>query len=822
MPAYTGKGSKNRPVSARDLRFWTSGIERILRSPLIRKIAMIIFLVILLAEIVIFVPSFFNKREELTHRLIDSAIQTLQLTRDLLDIGTTPHEISQALLRHPEVAGVALLDGTGKISRTYGEPPVTDWSAPGARGNPYETHQHIGERRVEIFVEAGRFGMSQPITVRLDANHIPGELTDFTINIGILVVLLTAVLTLATMTGMLTTVLRPLLRLQRGLQSSENFRGDPRFARELSRKDEIGDVYRATVDLLDRVAEHNQFLEDRVTERTLELESTNAQLVRSEQRIRDYTAAISDFYFELSADLVLSFVSDRYTELTGIPTSEIVGRPRDALRLAQDADEWAPHLADLNAHKPFRNFVRTHIHPDGHKVHVAISGHPVFDEAEQFQGYRGAGADVTALIEAERALHESQQLLGAIIDHIPAPFTITLKDREGRYVLANRHFCERRGRSIDEVLGKTTDELYPPEVGAVILSQDQEILDTQKPAAYEFDSVGPDGSVDTFSTVRFPVLDSDGAVMGLGAVNLNISERKRFETELADAKLYAEQALADLTATQANLIEAEKLASLGQITAGIAHEIKNPLNFICNFSELSVELMSEFQDLSEQVRKHLHRDTQESFDDICTDLLGNLTKISEHGRRADDIVKGMLMHSRGEVGGAEFCEVVSVVEESVNLAWHGARAQNIGTEVKIERDYDPATGIAEISRQQISRVIINLVSNAHYAVRKRKETGEIGYVPVITIKTRDHGEAVELTVMDNGAGISAEAKTKLFQPFYTTKPPGEGTGLGLSLSYDIVVHQHGGGMHAESVIDEYSLFRVVLPRSRAPAKDEAK
>jgi PAS domain S-box-containing protein len=819
MPSGKATVGVPRPLSATDWRFWTLGVKRVLGSPLIRRIALIIFLVILGAEIAIFVPSFFKKREDLAHRLIDSSLQTMQLTRDLLEAGTTPEQIARALLRHPEIEGVTVLDGTGRVSGYLGEPSETDWSMAGARGDAHNNFLHIGETRIEIFVEAGRYGMSQPVSLRLNADHIPGALYNFTINIALMVFMLSTVLTLATMGAMLTTVLRPLLRLQRGLQNSDEIGKNSRFSAELNRRDEIGDVFRTTADLLARVSEHQQKLEERVAERTLELEQANQQLIRNEQRIRDYTSAISDFYFELDEMLRLSFVSDRYTELTGIPTSEIVGRPRDTLRLEEDADDWEPHLDDLNARRPFRNFVRTHLRPDGKRVHVAISGHPVFDDSGNFKGYRGAGTEVTALIEAERALQESQQLLGAIIDHIPAPFTITLKDRNGQYVLVNQHFCERRERSIDDVLGKTTEELYPPDVAERIIAQDNEILRNQKPKAYEFDSVGPKGSIDTFSTVRFPVLDTQGVVMGIGAVNLNISERKRFETELAAAKLHAEQALSDLQATQANLIEAEKLASLGQITAGIAHEIKNPLNFICNFSELSLELMQEFGELSSQVRSHLETDTQNDFDELFENLLGNLSKISEHGRRADDIVKGMLMHSRGEVGGAELCDVVSVVEEAVNLAWHGARAQTPGIEVRIERDFDSATGEAEISRQQISRVVINLVSNALHAVQTRGSKNEPDYKPVISVQTRDHRESVEISVIDNGVGITAEAKSKLFQPFFTTKPPGEGTGLGLSLSYDIVVHQHGGGMYVESTAGERSLFRVVLPRRRIPPKD---
>ncbi|WP_416896280.1 MAG: PAS domain-containing protein [Minwuia sp.] len=794
-----------------------AGIVRVLQSPLIRRITLIIFIVILIAEAVIFVPSFFNRREDLTLSLINSSMKTLHLTRDLLDAQAPPQLVARALMRHPEITGVALLDGTGRTTLMLGEELETDWTEAGRRADPYDSHVHAGETRIEIFVDAGRSGMARPIALRLDADHIPEELLAYTLNIAGLVILLTALLTLVTMATLLTAVLRPLLRLQRALNQGENIGDEPRFAGELTRRDEIGDVFRATAGLLERIAAHQRDLEDRVEQRTRELARANQRLITSEQRLRDYSDAISDFYFEMDANNVMTFVSDRYSEITGVPTERILGRRRDELRLEGDEndEQWLAHMEDIRARRPFRNFLRVHQHPDGYRAFVAISGHPIHDVDGVFAGYRGAGADVTALIETEKALKESQQLLAAIIDHIPAPFTITLKDPEGRYVLVNQHFCDRREMDMADVLGKTTDELYPPEIAARISAQDEEVMRSFKPLAYEFESRGPGGSVDTFSTVRFPIFDADGNAIGLGAVNLNISERKRVETELAEAKAAAEDALEDLRTTQASLIEAEKLASLGQITAGIAHEIKNPLNFIGNFAEISVELMAEFQQLATEAVRNLPRDRAGEYDELRTTIEGNLQKIVEHARRADDIVKGMLMHSRGEVGGAEWCNLAEVVDEAVNLAWHGARAQNRGADIRIERDYDPGTGRAEISRQQIARVVINLVANGIYSVNRKRETAGEGYRPTITVATRDHGESVEIAVRDNGIGIEPEVKSRLFQPFFTTKPAGDGTGLGLSLSYDIVVQQHTGGMSVESDPGEYALLRVVLPRRRS-------
>lgn len=802
----------------------TAGLMRVIRSPLIRRITLFLFVVILLTEAVIFVPSLFNRREELALQLVESSMKTLQLTRDLLDTQTTPQHLAQALLRHPEIAGVALLDGTGRTSLSIGEPMKTDWTATGARTNPHESRVHASESRLEIYVEAGRTGLPRPIALRLEADHIPDMLLDYTVNIIGLVLLLTVTLTVAAMAGMLTTVLRPMLRLQRALNEGDDIGASPRYNHELARRDEIGDVFRASAGMIDRLAAHQRDLEERVEQRTRQLARANQRLITSEQRLRDYSDAISDFYFELDAELIMTYVSERYTEITGVPAERLIGKRRDELLLEDDEEEWQAHLDDLKHRRPFRNFLRTHIHPDGRTVFVAISGHPMYDDDGVFAGYRGAGADVTALVQTERALHESQQLLGAIIDHIPAPFTITLKDPEGRYVLVNKHFCDRRELTMSEVLGRKTEELYPPDVAERILEQDREVMKSVKPMAYEFESVGPGGTVDTFSTVRFPIFSAEGEVIGLGAVNLNISERKKFETELADAKSRAETALEELTATQANLIEAEKLASLGQITAGIAHEIKNPLNFIGNFSEISVELMQEFQDLALEARAHLDSAKLEEFDELRETIQGNLAKIAQHARRADDIVKGMLMHSRGEVGGAEWCDIVEVVDDAVNLAWHGARAQSNGIDVNIVRDYAPGTGRAEISRQQIARVVINLVGNGIYALTQRRmmnpPPGE-DYAPTITVSTRDHGESVEISVRDNGVGIPEEVKSRLFQPFFTTKPAGEGTGLGLSLSYDIVVQQHAGGFSVESEPGAYSLFRIVLPRRRGLREDPA-
>ena len=275
--------------------------------------------------------------------------------------------------------------------------------------------------------------------------------------------------------------------------------------------------------------------------------------------------------------------------------------------------------------------------------------------------------------------------------------------------------------------------------------------------------------------------------------------------------------LEELRNAQDRLVQTEKLASLGQLTAGIAHEIKNPLNFVNNFSSVSVELIGELDEALAGL--HLGGEAREEVGELAGMLKGNLEKIVEHGKRADSIVKNMLMHARQ--GSAEHrpVDVNGLVEESLNLAYHGARAERQGFNITLERAFDPKAGEADLYPQEITRVLLNLISNGFYATMKRKQQADAdGYEPMVTATTRDLGDRVELCIRDNGTGIPPEVREKLFSPFFTTKPVGEGTGLGLSISHDIVVKQHGGTLEVDSEPGAFTEFRISLPRlSRAPA-----
>jgi signal transduction histidine kinase len=274
------------------------------------------------------------------------------------------------------------------------------------------------------------------------------------------------------------------------------------------------------------------------------------------------------------------------------------------------------------------------------------------------------------------------------------------------------------------------------------------------------------------------------------------------------------RSLEDLRTAQDRLVQTEKLASLGQLTAGIAHEIKNPLNFVNNFSAVSVELIDELREALGGA--HLDTKLRAEIEEIANMLQGNLDKVVQHGKRADSIVKNMLLHSRQGSGEHRPVDINALVEESLNLAYHGARAEKQGFNITLERSLDPAAGEVDLFPQEITRVLLNLISNGFYAATKRKAEAIGGnYEPTLATTTKNLGDSVEIRIRDNGTGIPPEVKEKMFNPFFTTKPAGEGTGLGLSLSYDIIVKQHAGSLGVDTQLGEFTEFRIVLPRQAA-------
>jgi two-component system, NtrC family, sensor kinase len=274
------------------------------------------------------------------------------------------------------------------------------------------------------------------------------------------------------------------------------------------------------------------------------------------------------------------------------------------------------------------------------------------------------------------------------------------------------------------------------------------------------------------------------------------------------------KSLEDLRSTQDRLVQTQKLASLGQLTAGIAHEIKNPLNFVNNFSGVSAELIDELQEALKDVS--LNEKRRSEVTELMDTLRGNLEKVVQHGKRADVIVKNMLLHSREGSGEHRVVDINAIVEESLNLAYHGARAEKQGFNITLERSLDPTAGEVDVFPQDITRALLNLISNGFYAATKRKADGNGGdYEPTLAAATKNLGDRVEITIRDNGIGIPPDVKEKMFNPFFTTKPAGEGTGLGLSISHDIIVKQHGGSVEVDTQPGEFTEIRVILPRTVA-------
>jgi signal transduction histidine kinase len=325
-----------------------------------------------------------------------------------------------------------------------------------------------------------------------------------------------------------------------------------------------------------------------------------------------------------------------------------------------------------------------------------------------------------------------------------------------------------------------------------------------------FERTRPDGRV---LEVRRNAVPGGGFVL----IYSDITERKRAEGQIREARDAAEKTLGELRATQQQLVLQQKMAALGQLTAGIAHEIKNPLNFVNNFAGLSVELLDELKAAAAPGIAVLDTDTRAEIDDTIAMLTSNLGKIVEHGSRADGIVKSMLQHSRGGSGDWQSVDLNVLIEEALNLAYHGARAQNQSFNITMEHDLDRSLAPIEVVPQDVTRVLLNLIGNGFYAANKRSREAGDGFRPVLKVTTHALRNAVEIRVLDNGVGIPAEHRDKLFQPFFTTKPTGEGTGLGLSISYDIVTQQHRGTITVESEPGSFTEFTVRLPRTHRTA-----
>ena len=418
--------------------------------------------------------------------------------------------------------------------------------------------------------------------------------------------------------------------------------------------------------------------------------------------------------------------------------------------------------------------------------------------------------------EAER----QRKTIAAAIATISEGFV--LYDSDDRIVLFNDQFRAiypglsdviRQGMGFDELLESVISRKLV-DLG----SKSREQWIAERKAQHQ----GPDDFVEYQYRDRY-VRISERRIQGGGSVAIytDVTELRRRNIELEQARDSAEIALGELEMAQDRLIQSEKLASLGQLTAGIAHEIKNPLNFVNNFSSLSTELIDELNDLLGSVAMDtasIDTNIRAEIDELTQMLKRNLEKVVLHGKRANSIVKNMLLHSREGVGERRPADINAIVEESLNLAYHGARAEKSGFSITLERDLDPSAGIIDLYPQEITRALLNLISNGFYAANKRKEAGNGGFEPSLTAITKNLGNMVEIRIRDNGTGIPTDVREKMFNPFFTTKPAGEGTGLGLSLSHDIVVKQHGGKIEVDTEPGQFTEFIITLPRAAAKTR----
>ncbi len=580
------------------------------------------------------------------------------------------------------------------------------------------------------------------------------------------------------------------------------------------------------------------------------------ELTRREEELRVTFDHMGDGVAMFDADLTLASWNRNFQELLDIPDSFLAGRPdlEDYVRLLVARGEIGKGDADREIARyrarADQAWLAERARPDGRILEVRNNPVPgggavlIYGDITE---RKKAEADIAAARDAAEAALERQTATADILKVIASspsetqPAFDAIAESTNRLLngLSAAVWCLNGGMARLEAFTHTSPEgdealkalsptpvdeveaMFPLSEGKVVQFADAQELpsrlgDVARRCGYRAHLLVP--------------LMAQGAAIGFvsvtrqeaGAFNADdVQLLKTFADQaviaIQNAQLFNDlrESLKRLRATQANLIQSEKMASLGQLTAGIAHEIKNPLNFVNNFATLSVDLLGELKEAAGPAFDALDEDRRAEVDETMDLLTGNLGKIAEHGKRADGIVKSMLSHSRGGAGDWQPSDINALVEEALNLAYHGARAQDPEFNVTLERDFEKAGRPIDVVPQDVARVFLNLFGNGFYAANKRRLSGKAaGFKPTLRVATRDLGDKVEVRVRDNGIGMPAEVREKLFQPFFTTKPTGEGTGLGLSISYDIVTQQHGGTIEVESEPGNFTEFTVCLPRSR--------
>jgi PAS domain S-box-containing protein len=541
-------------------------------------------------------------------------------------------------------------------------------------------------------------------------------------------------------------------------------------------------------------------------------------LRESEERYALVSQAVAEGIYDWNIELNSLFVSSRLMEIFSFEGPGLTSEDWYRRVHPEDKESYRTALRDCFKQRALKLECQYRIRAaDGNYRWVEDHGLPIRNKVGRAIRLVGAVNDISRRHQTEQALRDRDQELDAVLDTID--YGILFMGPDLRAKIINRAFRQMWGISDEFIRMKR-----PTMSDLINYNRYNNLYDV--PPTTEFDDYvarrveAVRGGTRLMSEMR----RLDGRIIQYQALPLpdggrmltyfDITDMKLSEERAGTARDAAETALINLQNAQDRLVQTEKLASLGQLTAGIAHEIKNPLNFVNNFSAVSVEFIDELREVlgGAQLDSKLRAEIGE----IADALQSNLDKVVQHGNRADAIVKNMLLHSRQGSGDRRPVEINTLVEESLNLAYHGTRAEKQGFTITLERSFDPAAGEVDIFPQEITRALLNMISNGFYAATKRKaEADGDNYEPTLAATTKNLGDSVEIKIRDNGTGIPPEEREKLFSPFFTTKPPGEGTGLGLSISHDIIVKQHGGSIEVDTQPGEFTEFRIVLPRAGA-------